>query len=487
MISLGLSLGLRTVAEGIEDQSQTNLLGWQGCQLGQGYLYGRAVPIAELAKLLARPHPFPGMTAEVPASMSGPFLSLEAQPTERFSQLRAIYDAAPVGLAFINTQLRYVNLNQRLAQSNGKNVQAHLGLKVSEVVDPALFAQVQPYLTQALQGESFANVEISKPAASPGDPPKILIASYEPVRDETGEILGVCAAVADITLLKQQEVALRESEDHYRHTVELNPQIPWLMDPEGNNILVSSRWTAITGISAEQTRNLGWLDALHPDDRDAAFAATQSALKSGDPLDIEYRARSENGWIWMRSRGFPRRDAEGRIIRWYGSVESIDEHKRSLDELRCSEARLRAVFEAAPVGIGLFESATHRLLSANPRLEEVIGFRYTPGMIWSSSKLRCFDTRGNLLPAERMPLARCIRSGETTNSEELLLERSNGSSLWISITVAPVRLENGTQWGAVVAVQDIDGTRREHRKLLELTRVLESVAALPAVTAGLST
>jgi PAS domain S-box-containing protein len=486
VISLGLSLGLQTVAEGIEEQSQANLLAWQGCDLGQGHLYGRAVPAAELAGLLARPQPFPGVTTEVPASIRGSFLPLDARPVERFSQLRAIYDTAPVGLAFLDTQLRYVNLNQRLAQINDRSLQAHLGRNVSEIVDPRLYAQFEPYLKRTLQGESFTNIEITKPAR-PGVAPKTLIASHEPVRDEAGEILGVCVSVVDITLLKQKDEALRESEDHYRHTVELNPQIPWLMDAEGNNIFVSSRWTAFTGMSAEQTKKLGWLDALHPDDRDAALAATRAALKTGNALDIEYRARSEGGWVWMRSRGFPRRDAEGRIIRWYGSVESIDEHKRSLDELRCSEARLRAVFEAAPVGIGLVESATHQLLAANPRIEEIIGFRFTPGMIWSSESLRAFDTNGELLPAESMPVARCIRSGETTNCEELFLERSDGSSLWISITVAPVRLDNGTQWGAVVAVQDIDGTRREHHKLLELTRVLESVAALPAVTAGFST
>lgn len=454
VISLGLSLGLQTVAEGIEEQSQANLLAWQGCHLGQGYLYGKAVPASELVNLLSPPKPFPGVTTEVPASISAPFLSLDARPIERFSQLRAIYDSAPVGLAFINTQLRYVNLNQRLAQSNGKTVQAHLGLKVSEVLDPRLYAQFEPYLRRALEGESFTNIEVTKPAG-PGVAAKTLMISYEPVRDEAGEILGVCVSVADITLLKQKDEALRESEDHYRHAVELNPQIPWLCDPEGNNIDVSSRWTALTGLSAEQTKKLGWLDALHPDDRDGALTAVQAALKTGNPLDIVYRVQSEGRWIWMRSRGFPRRDSEGRIMRWYGSVESIDEHKRALDLLRCSEARMRAIFEAAPVGIGLVESSTNRILSANPRIEELIGFRFSPGVTWSFKDLRAFDGEGNLIPQDRMPLARAIQHGEPTNSEQMLLNRRDGSSIWLSVTAAPVRLEDGTQWGAVVIVQDV--------------------------------
>lgn len=65
-----------------------------------------------------------------------------------------------MGLAFINSQLRHVNLNQRLAQLNGKSIEAHLGRKVSEVVDPRVYVMFEPYLLCAPEGESFANIEI---------------------------------------------------------------------------------------------------------------------------------------------------------------------------------------------------------------------------------------------------------------------------------------------------------------------------------------
>lgn len=478
VISLGLSLGLQIVAEGIEEQDQANLLAWQGCNIGQGYLFGRPVPADGLPDILARPKSFPGVTTEVPSSISASFLSVDARPDERFSQLRAIYDGAPVGLAFVNTQLRYVNLNQRLAQANGKPVQDHLGRKVSEVLPPGLYAQVEPYILRALQGESLAPVELIK--AAPGQPVRTLMASYQSVRDEVGEILGVCISVADITAVKEKEAALRESEDHYRCTVELNPQIPWVGDAKGNLISLSSRWTALTGMSTEEALKFGWTGVVHPDDREPSVSAIMSSMKTGEPMDFEHRIRCGDGWTWMRIRGYPRRDAEGRIIRWYGCAESIDDHKRALEELRCSEARLSAIFQAAPVGIALVESSTHRLLHANPRIEELIGFRFTSGMIWCSNQLRAFDTQGNLIPAEQMPLARCIRSGETTEAQDLLLQRSDGSSIWLSITIAPVRLENGTQWGAVVIAQDVENARQEHEKLLDLTRMLDSAASLEA-------
>jgi len=127
--------------------------------------------------------------------MADPFLSLDSHPTERLSQLRAIYDSAPVGLAFIDCDMRHVNLNQRLAAMNGRSVQAHLGHKVSEMVSLAVYKQFEPNLKRALAGESVPPFEVRRPATEPGGPAVTLLLSYQPVRNEAGEILGVCVSV----------------------------------------------------------------------------------------------------------------------------------------------------------------------------------------------------------------------------------------------------------------------------------------------------
>lgn len=164
------------------------------------------------------------LTAEVPASIADSFFGLEAQPTERLSHLRAIYDSAPVGLALINPNLCYVNLNQRLAQLNGQSVHAHLSRKVSEMVAPELFARFEPYLRRALGGEALPSIEVRKTPANQNA--ITMMMSYHPVKDEAGEVLGVCVSFVDISALKQKEAALREIEAHYRRALELNPQSP---------------------------------------------------------------------------------------------------------------------------------------------------------------------------------------------------------------------------------------------------------------------
>ena len=457
VISLGLSLGLQTVAEGVEQQSQANLLAWQGCTLGQGFLYGRPIPAAELSTSLSQHHPGVWATTEVPASIGDPFLSLDAHPTQRLSQLRAIYDSAPVGLAFIDCDLRYVNLNQQLAQMNGQSLQAHLGRKIYDVVRPSTYKQFEPYLRRALHGEAFPGIEVQTAPAANGEAAKTLMVSYQPVRDEAGEILGVCVSIADISAVKQKEEALRETEDHYRHAVELNPQTPWVMDAQGNNLSVSSRWETITGLTPEQTKDYGWLEAVHPEDRPRICAVLDTSLTTGEPIDIEYRVRHGGGpWIWMRSRGAARRDASGIISRWYGSVESIDEHKRAVDDLRRGEARLRAIFDSVPVGIVLAESSTGRVLNANPKAQELIGFHFKENMIWTNEDWEAFDSCGKRIKGSHLPLMRALRSGKATNAKEVLLRRRDGSEIWLSMTGVPVRLENGERLGGVLIVQDID-------------------------------
>jgi PAS domain S-box-containing protein len=109
------------------------------------------------------------------------------------------------------------------------------------------------------------------------------------------------------------------------------------MDSDGNNLDVSSRWERITGLSKERTRNLGWLEAVHPEDVEPTMKALQEGLLSGKQIDIEYRVQSlDRGWRWMRSRGSPRVGPTGQIVRWYGSVEDVDERRRLEDALRKS-------------------------------------------------------------------------------------------------------------------------------------------------------
>ena len=114
--------------------------------------------------------------------------------------------------------------------------------------------------------------------------------SYSPVRDENGAVAGMFCACVETTQQVIAERRLRESEDNYRHAVDLSPQTVWTARPDGQLDHVGSRWNEWTGTSG---LGASWGDAVHPDDLDRAIhdAVTKlNAERNRDPLASQRRA-----------------------------------------------------------------------------------------------------------------------------------------------------------------------------------------------------
>lgn len=327
VVNLGKSLGLATVAEGIEDHAQVEMLRWLGCDFGQGWLYGKAVPPDEVEDLIR----------EWDVKMAAQFLTPSVQramspevfSSQPHAQLQAIYDGVPVGLCFLDHDLRHVSLNRYLAELNGLPVQAHLGRSIREVA-PEMYRMLEPYFLRALRGGEIAALEFELPVAHPKSPATQLI-SIQPARDEAGEVIGISVSIVDISLQKRTEAALRASKAQCLDMLELNPQVQWVMSAGAALVDVSSNWTAVTGLSRNDSLDLGWLQAVHTDDLEATKLAVLNSLANGTPIDVQYRVRDKSGaWRRLHSRGYPKMDSHGDLVRWYGSIEAVKNVRTSV-------------------------------------------------------------------------------------------------------------------------------------------------------------
>ena len=213
IIGLGNSLGIVTVAEGVESATHADMLLWLGCERGQGFLYGRAVPAEGLRELLTIRTFFPPRqlrTATVEGAMP---LRLEALPTQRLAQLQAIYDGVPAGLCFLDRNLRFISVNKRLAAMDRLPVASHLGRTLSEVL-PAWFSELGPYLLRALDGEAIAGIEIARRGPLQADQPATVLVSFQPARDEADEVIGVSVCFVEAASRETTAERKKELEAH---------------------------------------------------------------------------------------------------------------------------------------------------------------------------------------------------------------------------------------------------------------------------------
>jgi EAL domain-containing protein (putative c-di-GMP-specific phosphodiesterase class I) len=197
IIGLGNSLGLINVAEGVETQQQADMLQLLGCELGQGWLYGKPLPAESIPQMVAAAPQAFSQCFDLPVkddAVSG----LEALPTQRLAHLKAIYDGSPIGMCYLDLELRYVSINQRLAEMNGRPAAAHIGRRFKEVL-PELFPRVEPYLLRALNGEPVSRVEVCKPADHCCKLDGTTLFTYQPAFDEAGEVIGVSLTAMDMT------------------------------------------------------------------------------------------------------------------------------------------------------------------------------------------------------------------------------------------------------------------------------------------------
>ena len=380
VVGLGHSLGLSTVAEGVEQEAQADMLGLLGCDHGQGWLFGKPIPLIEAPGRIAEPAWNVASRLRQPDPPTDVALSLEALSSQRLTLLRAIYNGSPVGLCFLDRGRRYLTLNKKLAEMNGLPVAAHLGRTVDEIM-PDASPVLEQNLARALAGEDGIEFEMVQPLRA-GEPAIFLI-SLQPVFDEVAEVVGVSAAVIDISERARVQERLQESEDHYRHMVELSPHIPWTADASGFITDVSTRWATLTGIGRQSSLGMGWAAAIHLDDIAPALMERERAMRMRDQLDIELRIRVAGGeYRWMRARATPRFKEDGGILCWYGLAEDVHDRvlwraataARSLPahagrgEFDAAIAAAGDVFSIASIGLDGFEGVADRLGAAASEL-----------------------------------------------------------------------------------------------------------------------
>jgi PAS domain S-box-containing protein len=151
--------------------------------------------------------------------------------------------------------------------------------------------------------------------------------------------------------------AIRASEERFRSLVLATSLIVWNTDPEGRVVTPMPAWSAYTGQTEAEIRGWGWIEAVHPDDRESVAQVWTQALKDRILYEVEYRLRGADGiYRDFEVRGIPAINQDGTLREWVGACLDISDRKRMQAEqaktraaLQESEDRFRKMADTAPV------------------------------------------------------------------------------------------------------------------------------------------
>jgi two-component system CheB/CheR fusion protein len=149
-----------------------------------------------------------------------------------------------------------------------------------------------------------------------------------PYRTQENVIDGVVITFSDASASHALELALVEQASQLRQLAESLPSLVWGARPDGTFDYLSRQWLDYTGLAEAEQLGWGWLEQLHPQDRERVRDDWRAAARSGTCFSTELRIRDARGaYRWFRTRAAPIRDAAGAITKWYGTSTDIDELK----------------------------------------------------------------------------------------------------------------------------------------------------------------
>jgi PAS domain S-box-containing protein len=276
-------------------------------------------------------------TAKASAVRRGSVASYEPLPA-----LQLIYDTAPIGLAFLTTDCRYVQINQRLTEICGISVAEHIGRTVRETV-PQVADDVERIVQSILRGGGpVTGVEVRGQRADRRNADHVWITHWHPVKNPDGRIVGVNVVAEDVTERKRAEEALRESETRFRELADNISQMAWTADPSGARTWFNKRWFDFSGMTLEEMKGRGWEKLHHPDHLGRVLRHMRQCFADGKPWEDTFPLRGrDDRYRWFLVRALPIRNDAGAVVRWLGTNTDVTERIEAEKALRDSEARFR--------------------------------------------------------------------------------------------------------------------------------------------------
>lgn len=262
-------------------------------------------------------------------------LAMEMSEVER-KRFESLFDACPAILAMLKgPDFIYEKVNSAYTRITGCSPIGRPAREVISKKDAALYLGVLEKVYRTGESALLRNVPVS-PEENPANG-RYFDVYYTRVSNGEGCPYSVYTYAMETTERVRAHRKIQETETYFRSLIDNSPAMIWITDTSGRFDYRSKKWFDFTGESPETDLNAGWLNDIHPDDRDQATGAFHAATTNRRPLSIEYRLRcSGGGYRWVMDLGYPRFDGHGEYAGYIGTV--IHNHQQKELQLQLAEA-----------------------------------------------------------------------------------------------------------------------------------------------------
>ncbi|MFZ1615947.1 MAG: PAS domain S-box protein [Flavobacteriales bacterium] len=181
----------------------------------------------------------------------------------------------------------------------------------------------------------------------------------------------------DVTDQREADTRIRESEERFRLLADNMDQLAWMATPDGSALWFNKRWEDFSGIPVDQIPARAATDLHHPDHFERVTASLRAAAEKGENWEDIFPLKSRIGkWHWFLSRVMPHKDAEGNVVRWFGTSTDITEQREKEEQLQKSEANFRLLADNMDQ-LAMIQDAEGNALWFNKRWETLMGVDFS--------------------------------------------------------------------------------------------------------------
>ena len=387
---------------------------------------------------------------------------------EQLEELERLYATAPIGLGFLDTDLRFVRVNERLAQIDGLAAQAHIGRRLADVV-PEVAESLESIYREAIEtGTSIAERELrAATPALPGVPRDWQVSAY-PLKHSDGTVLGVTFAVSDITERKRWGDELKRQEALLRLVIDSLPGLVCYVDRDYRYRFANRSAGEWFGRPPSDFEGRHVTEVLGEN----RFARLQEPLQrafEGEEVVFESHIRYADRERDIRASYVPDQPPGEAVRGMVALVQDITGQKRAERALRESEERFRRMVEIAGEGIWFLDS-TGRTTFLNDRMADLLGY--------SKEEMLGRPSVDFLDAADRdWAWPWCVTCNDSPRPQEHRFRHKDGKTVWLDITLTSMEDDQGAATGVLAMCTDVTERKMNEQRLRQAQK-LESLGIL---------